>query len=85
MQLVVWALVVFSVLYSQGTDACPDQCSCSKISICDGTYVNCRSRGLTGIPTDIPTDTCYLGLEANEITTLPNGIFDALTSLQTLQ
>ncbi|XP_056007243.1 leucine-rich repeat-containing protein 15-like isoform X5 [Ostrea edulis] len=85
MQLVVWALVVLSVLNSQGTDACPDQCSCSKERyLCDGTYVDCDSRGLTGVPTNIPTDTCFLDLDSNQITTLPNGIFDALTSLQTL-
>ncbi|XP_056006931.1 leucine-rich repeat-containing protein 15-like [Ostrea edulis] len=84
MQLVVWTLVVLPVLYSQGTNACPDQCSCTKTYLCDGTYVYCDSRELTGVPTDIPTDTCYLDLGNNKITTLPSGIFDALKSLQEL-
>ncbi|XP_056007387.1 vasorin-like [Ostrea edulis] len=84
MQLVIWALVVLYVLYSQGTDTCPDKCSCEKASSCDGTNINCYRSGLTGVPTDNPTDTCYLNLWENKITTLPNGIFDALTSLETL-
>ncbi|XP_056008138.1 vasorin-like [Ostrea edulis] len=84
MRLVVWVSVVFPVLYSQGTDACPDECYCEQSSYCNGTYIGCGFRGLSRVPTNIPTNTCELGLWNNAITTLENGIFDGLTNLQIL-
>ncbi|MES1922093.1 hypothetical protein MHBO_003610 [Bonamia ostreae] len=56
MQLVGWVLVVLSLFYSQITYACPDQCSCGKDYFSDETFVYCGSRGLTEVPTRIPTD-----------------------------
>ncbi|XP_048757021.2 slit homolog 2 protein-like [Ostrea edulis] len=82
MQLVVWLSVMLSVLYSQETNACPDQCSCSKSSSCNGTDVNCEGKGLSRVPTNIPTDTCILNLKRNQITILPDGILDTLINLQ---
>ncbi|XP_056007381.1 slit homolog 2 protein-like isoform X2 [Ostrea edulis] len=84
MQLVVWALIVFSVFYSQGAGACPDQCNCTDAHFCDGTFVDCRHSQLTEVPTNIPSDTCDLHLWGNNITTLPNRIFDALKKLMRL-
>ncbi|XP_056015635.1 leucine-rich repeat-containing protein 15-like isoform X1 [Ostrea edulis] len=75
---------MLSVLYSQGTVACPDKCRCSRSPICNGTYVDCSLGSLSGVPTNIPTDTCKLNLEYNQITTLRNGILDNLANLQHL-
>ncbi|XP_056008141.1 slit homolog 3 protein-like [Ostrea edulis] len=84
MRLTFWVSVVLSVLYSHGTDACPDKCRCSKSSFCNGTNVNCYDRGLSGVPTNIPTDICDLYLSGNKIATLQTGNFDKLTNLHTL-
>ncbi|XP_056007817.1 carboxypeptidase N subunit 2-like [Ostrea edulis] len=84
MQLVVLLSVVLSVLYSRETDACPDGCSCGNSSECDGTYVDCAYKGLSGVPTNISTDTCHLELGGNQITVIPNGIFDIMVNLQYL-
>nr|BAI66963.1 variable lymphocyte receptor B [Eptatretus burgeri] len=55
--------------------ACPSRCSCS------GTSVDCDSKGLTSVPSGIPSSTTYLNLESNKLQSIPSGVFDKLTSL----
>nr|ABB59040.1 variable lymphocyte receptor B [Eptatretus stoutii] len=58
--------------------ACPSRCSCS------GTTVNCYNKGLTSVPSGIPSSTTKLLLHDNKLQSLPNGVFDKLTSLTQL-
>ncbi|XP_048750880.2 leucine-rich repeat-containing protein 15-like isoform X2 [Ostrea edulis] len=81
-RLLVWLSVLLSVLYSQGTGTCPVQCRCWKTT-CNEALVYCYYRGLHGLPTNIPTDTCILNLGLNDLT-LHYGIFDTLVNLREL-
>ncbi|XP_048754343.1 slit homolog 2 protein-like isoform X2 [Ostrea edulis] len=72
---------IFCVMYSRGTEACSDQCSCSRSSYCSGTYVNCVNRGLTRVPISIPEDTCELNLSSNNITMVEQESFQGLANL----
>nr|BAI66959.1 variable lymphocyte receptor B [Eptatretus burgeri] len=58
--------------------ACPSRCSCS------GTSVDCQSKGLTSVPSGIPSSTTKLWLSSNKLQSLPHGVFDKLTKLTTL-
>ncbi|XP_056013410.1 carboxypeptidase N subunit 2-like isoform X2 [Ostrea edulis] len=81
MWLVIWVSVVLAVLYSQGADACPEKCRCRNVF---GLNIYCEGKGLTEVPSNIPTDASYLFLRANKIATLPNGIFDALKNIRSM-
>lgn len=50
---------------------------------CLGSRVNCSSRSLTSLslPTSFPSGTTNLYLHNNQLTSLPNGLLDDLTSL----
>nr|AAZ16364.1 variable lymphocyte receptor B [Eptatretus burgeri] len=58
--------------------ACPSRCSCS------GTEIRCISKGLTSVPTGIPSSTTILQLQGNKLQSLPSGVFDKLTQLKEL-
>nr|BAI66962.1 variable lymphocyte receptor B [Eptatretus burgeri] len=58
--------------------ACPSRCSCS------GTTVDCYSKGLTSVPSGIPSSTTHLELWNNQFQSLPGGVFDKLTQITTL-
>nr|AAZ16361.1 variable lymphocyte receptor B [Eptatretus burgeri] len=58
--------------------ACPSRCSCS------GTEIRCNSKGLTSVPTGIPSSATRLELESNKLQSLPHGVFDKLTQLTKL-
>ncbi|CAG2204442.1 unnamed protein product [Mytilus edulis] len=62
--------------------SCPSECSCSTNS--NGVNVNCKNRGLTAIPRNFPNSSYYIDLEDNQITTIQQGAFEALTALQRL-
>ncbi|XP_035514717.1 platelet glycoprotein Ib beta chain [Morone saxatilis] len=64
----------------QRSSACPHLCSCH------GTQVNCSSRSLSSssLPTSFPTGTTELRLHDNQLTSLPNGLLDDLTSLRSV-
>ncbi|XP_062603169.1 leucine-rich repeat-containing protein 3-like [Saccostrea cucullata] len=84
MTLIVWTLFLCVLLYGPVTEACPSGCSCERSNSCNGKYVNCEYKGLTEVPTNIPTDTCFLFLRSNQITTIPENAFKGLPNLQTL-
>lgn len=62
----------------QGSSACHPPCSCLD------SQVNCSSRSLTSVslPTSFPSETTKLYLHRNQLTSLPNGFLDDLTSLR---
>nr|AAZ16352.1 variable lymphocyte receptor B [Eptatretus burgeri] len=59
--------------------ACPSRCSCS------GTTVNCYNKGLTSVPSGIPSSATHLELQDNKLQFLPSGVFDKLTKLTHLE
>lgn len=68
---------LFLVVGGQRLSVCPQPCSCL------GRQVNCSSRSLTSpsMPTSFPPNTTKLHLDKNQLTSLPNGLLDGLTSL----
>ncbi|PIO67529.1 leucine rich repeat domain protein, partial [Teladorsagia circumcincta] len=60
------------------THVCPPACTCT-----DAT-VDCRDRGLTHIPANLPSSTTELVLYGNNLTELPVEAFEGLNSLQLL-
>ncbi|XP_070557318.1 leucine-rich repeat-containing protein 15-like [Ptychodera flava] len=59
-------------------EGCPAVCSCT------GTTVDCSNRGLTEIPSGIPTSTTFLRLDRNQLTYIENDSFTGLSSLTDL-
>jgi len=57
MQFLKTSIVVVIVLVGVAS-SCPSVCSCTDIS--DGVTVDCASRGLDSIPTDLPDNTYIL-------------------------
>lgn len=72
--LLMCLLLIFG---GQRSSACHPPCSCL------GSQVNCSSRSLTSLslPTSFPLGTTKLYLHRNQLTSLPNGFLDDLTSL----
>ncbi|XP_051279510.1 platelet glycoprotein Ib beta chain [Dicentrarchus labrax] len=64
----------------QRSSACPHLCSCH------GSQVNCSSRSLSSssLPTSFPAGTTELRLHDNQLTSLPSGLLDDLTSLRSV-
>ncbi|XP_036622011.1 leucine-rich repeat-containing protein 3 [Trichosurus vulpecula] len=70
------------LLYLPLGTSCPPNCQCS-----DGSglmTVHCSSKNLKEIPRDIPKDTVFLKLDANQLTQIPSHAFSGLTLLQEL-
>uniref|UniRef100_A0A663MZU1 Slit guidance ligand 3 n=1 Tax=Athene cunicularia TaxID=194338 RepID=A0A663MZU1_ATHCN len=72
-----------------GNDSEPLSCSASSITCpsactCSNNVVDCRGRGLTEIPANLPEDIWEIVLYGNKITEIPQGLFDDLVSLQLL-
>jgi hypothetical protein len=57
MQFLITAIVAVILLVGVAA-SCPSVCSC--ISGSNGVHVNCSSRGLDSIPTDLPNNTYVL-------------------------
>jgi len=57
MQFLITAIVAVILLVGVAS-SCPSVCSCSGDSYL--VYVNCSSRGLDSIPTDLPNNTGFL-------------------------
>ncbi|XP_018529384.1 platelet glycoprotein Ib beta chain [Lates calcarifer] len=64
----------------QRSSACPNLCSCH------GGRVDCSGKYLTSssLPVSFPAGTTELHLHNNQLTTLPNGLLDGLTSLRSV-
>ncbi|KAK2904768.1 hypothetical protein Q8A67_006567 [Cirrhinus molitorella] len=62
--------------------ACPKSCHCSERN--GLTVVQCSSRNIEEIPSDLPHDTVSLLLSSNHITKIPNQAFKNLPWLQEL-
>ncbi|XP_052227939.1 protein slit-like isoform X2 [Dreissena polymorpha] len=59
-------------------NSCPLKCDCT------GTTVDCSSRRLTSVPTNLPSYITLLNLKDNQITKLSSGAFDGLPDLKQL-
>jgi hypothetical protein len=62
MQFLITAIVTVILLVGVAS-SCPSVCSCTSNSngaTLKGVHVNCSSRGLDSIPTDLPSYTDYL-------------------------
>jgi hypothetical protein len=57
MQFLITAIVAV-ILFVGVVSSCPSVCSCTDNS--DGVIVDCSSRGLDSIPTDLPNNTYIL-------------------------
>ena len=57
MQFLITAIFALILLVGVAS-SCPSVCSCTDTS--DGVAVDCSSRGLDGIPTDLPYNTSEL-------------------------
>ncbi|KAJ8403424.1 hypothetical protein AAFF_G00351960 [Aldrovandia affinis] len=70
------------VLVTTLVSACPKSCNCAEKN--GMMVVQCTSRNLEKIPSDLPRDTVSLLLGSNRITTIPNQAFKDLPRLQQL-
>ncbi|XP_062619970.1 asporin-like [Saccostrea cucullata] len=75
-----WALVFCAFLFDSMIEAC-SPCTCKQSTKCSGQSADCRRKGLTEVPSTLPSDTCELDLRSNEITTIENTTFSSLTNL----
>ncbi|XP_028654351.1 leucine-rich repeat-containing protein 3-like [Erpetoichthys calabaricus] len=74
-----WAFLVLS-LCGQGILLCPEGCHCAW----ETKTVHCARVGLRQIPMAIPPNTVALHLEGNEISSIPDGVFQNLPHLREL-
>lgn len=76
----LWALLLGSVLTGPPVRACPNSCHCIEKS--GNTVVQCISRNLYQIPTELPKETVVLLLSSNHIRHVPSHAFRELHYLQ---
>ncbi|OWF37319.1 leucine-rich repeat-containing G-protein coupled receptor 5-like [Mizuhopecten yessoensis] len=68
------------------TEGTPENvCECIKATTFGGFQCNCRRRNLTTVPQHLPTDTRELDLRMNNISTLPDYVFERYTYLEDLR
>uniref|UniRef100_A0A8D2D412 Leucine-rich repeat and transmembrane domain-containing protein 1 n=1 Tax=Sciurus vulgaris TaxID=55149 RepID=A0A8D2D412_SCIVU len=73
-------LLLSGIFLLQGVHSCPEKCVCHPSS----NFVDCRHRGLTEIPPDLPPQTLTLLLQDNQIRQLPAHVFRSVPRLVTL-
>ncbi|XP_056144840.1 leucine-rich repeat-containing protein 3 [Lampris incognitus] len=78
----LWGMLFGILCPSAPVLACPKSCHCIEKS--GSTVVQCVSRNLEKIPSDLPRDTVFLLLASNHITKIPNQAFKELHRLQEL-
>ncbi|KAG7501472.1 leucine-rich repeat-containing protein 3-like [Solea senegalensis] len=76
----LWGLLFGFFIASAPVMSCPTGCHC--IEKAGMTVVQCVSRNLEKIPSDLPRDTVVLLLSSNHITHIPNHAFKELHYLQ---
>ena len=82
MQCLITAIIAVILLVGVAS-SCPSVCGCFNTS--NGVNVNCSSRGLVSIPTDLPTNTQDFYLDHNNITSIKSDTFNNLTNLEKLE
>ena len=88
MQFLLTAIVAVILLVGVES-SCPSVCNCTSNNIIDGfilkgDHVNCSSKGLDSIPTDLPNNTNYLWLQNNNISVIEDNAFNNISMLFTL-
>ncbi|XP_035533155.1 leucine-rich repeat-containing protein 3-like [Morone saxatilis] len=78
----LWAVLFGLFVANAPAMACPSGCHCIEKS--GMSVVQCMSRNLDKIPSDLPRDTVVLLLASNHITHIPNHAFKELHYLQEL-
>ncbi|XP_061458762.1 platelet glycoprotein Ib beta chain [Rhineura floridana] len=73
----LWLLLLFAFLHCV-TSTCPPRCRCAS------TFIDCMSTDLTddSLPASFPPSTTNLYLNSNDLTSIPNGLFDNLKDLR---
>lgn len=78
----LWSLLLATLVSNPPVMACPSSCHCIEKS--GTTVVQCISRSLDKIPSDLPKDTAVLLLGSNHIRHIPKQAFRELHYLQEL-
>ncbi|KAK6765982.1 hypothetical protein RB195_025724 [Necator americanus] len=84
MDLLDESLMKCSGIEKRATVSCADAHVCPPACTCTDTTVDCRDRGLTHIPANLPSSTTELRLEQNQITYVPPKAFQNLRNLKRL-
>ncbi|RCN53792.1 leucine Rich repeat-containing domain protein [Ancylostoma caninum] len=84
MDLLDESLMKCSGIEKRATVSCADAHVCPPACTCTDTTVDCRDRGLTHIPANLPSSTTELRLEQNQITYVPPKAFQNLRNLRRL-
>ncbi|KAK5985627.1 hypothetical protein GCK32_013221, partial [Trichostrongylus colubriformis] len=78
------SLMKCSGIEKRATVSCAEAHVCPPACACTDTTVDCRDRGLTHIPANLPSSTTELRLEQNRITYVPPKAFQNLRNLKRL-
>ncbi|PAV56282.1 hypothetical protein WR25_15709 isoform A [Diploscapter pachys] len=73
-----------SGIEKRATSSCKDIRTCPPACMCTDTTVDCRDRGLTHIPSNLPSQTTEVRLEQNQISYIPPKAFQNLIHLKRL-
>uniref|UniRef100_A0A8C3QT40 Slit homolog 2 protein n=1 Tax=Cyanoderma ruficeps TaxID=181631 RepID=A0A8C3QT40_9PASS len=65
--------------------SCPDVLHCPAACTCSNNIVDCRGKGLTEIPTNLPETITEIRLEQNSIKVIPPGAFSPYKKLRRIQ
>uniref|UniRef100_A0A8L7YLJ6 Uncharacterized protein n=1 Tax=Brugia malayi TaxID=6279 RepID=A0A8L7YLJ6_BRUMA len=77
-------LMKCSGIEKRAATSCRDASVCPSVCTCTETTIDCRDRGLTHIPANLPSTTTELRLEQNQITYVPPRAFHNLHQLKRL-
>ncbi|EJW83056.1 hypothetical protein WUBG_06033, partial [Wuchereria bancrofti] len=75
-------LMKCSGIEKRAATSCRDASVCPSVCTCTETTIDCRDRGLTHIPANLPSTTTELRLEQNQITYVPPRAFHNLHQLK---
>ncbi|KAE9412961.1 hypothetical protein Angca_004648, partial [Angiostrongylus cantonensis] len=78
------SLMKCSGIEKRDTVSCADVHICPAACLCTDSTVDCRDRGLSHVPANLPSSTTELRLEQNQITTIPPKAFHNLRELKRL-
>ncbi|VDM52071.1 unnamed protein product [Angiostrongylus costaricensis] len=78
------SLMKCSGIEKRDTVSCADVHICPPACLCTDSTVDCRDRGLSHVPANLPSSTTELRLEQNQITIIPPKAFHNLRKLKRL-